>query len=301
FKSAKKYGSALRVLLMIFGIIFSAGGAIGMLSCAAIITGLAAGYVGFLELLFTAFIFTGGCSALFVRSHLIKRVRRFAIYMPIVADRKTVEITVLAEAAGVSESVARRDIEVMLEKGYLGPSAYLNVGAGLLILTKDKYTENKAEPSRVDEPPDEPGEDTYSSILREIRQLNDAIADPSVSERICRIEEITSKIFSIVREKPEKLPQIKSFMSYYLPTTLKLLRSYCVFEKQNIAGDTIDDAKKNIERILDSLVCGFAKQLDQLFISDAMDISTDINVLESMLKKDGFSDDGAGFQVAGGH
>ena len=90
-------------------------------------------------------------------------------------------------------------------------------------------------------------------------------------------------------------------MSYYLPTTLKLLRSYSIFEKQGITGDNIQDAKKNIARILDSLVSGFTKQLDQLFMSDAMDISTDINVLESMLKKDGFSGDGADFQAAAGH
>jgi len=295
--SAKKYRMALRVLLLIFGLIFAFAGAVAMLSSAAIIAGMVSGTAGLLEIFFSAFIFTGGCSALFVRSHIKKRVRRFAIYMPILSGRKSVSIAVLAETAGVSESVTRHDLEIMVENGYLGPSAYINVGAGLLVLTPDAYTEDRAEPPHMDEPSD----DSYSSILREIRQLNDAIPDPAVSERIYRIEEITSKIFGIVQEKPEKLPQIKSFMSYYLPTTLKLLRSYSVFERQGITGDNIEDAKKNIERILDSLVSGFTKQFDQLFISDAMDISTDINVLESMLKKDGFTGDGADFQVAGGH
>ena len=203
--SVKKYGMALRVLLLIFGLLFAVSGAVGMLSWAAVFTGIISGYVGLLEFLFTAFIFTGGCSALFLRAHIKKRIRRFAIYMPIVAGRKNIEVTVLAEAAGVSESVARHDLEIMLDCGYFGSSAYLNVGAGLLVLTKDVYTENPAESSRTVESTD----DTYSSILREIRQLNDDIADPVVSERIFRIEEITSKIFGIVQEKPEKLPPDK--------------------------------------------------------------------------------------------
>ena len=114
-----------------------------------------------------------------------------------------------------------------------------------------------------------------------------AIADPSVSARVNKIEEITAKIFRIVEDKPEKLPQIKSFMSYYLPTTLKLLRSYVTLERQGVGGENIDAAKKNIEGVLDNLVKGFSQQLDLLFKSDYLDISTDIEVLEAMMAKDG--------------
>ena len=134
--------------------------------------------------------------------------------------------------------------------------------------------------------------------MKEIRTLNDEIADPAVSERIYKIEDLTGKIFRTVEEKPEKQPQIKSFMSYYLPTTLKLLHSYSLFEKQGISGENIDEARKDIERILDTLVQGYTQQLDQLFQSDAMDISADINVLESMMQKDGLSGESGPFATA---
>ena len=111
------------------------------------------------------------------------------------------------------------------------------------------------------------------------------------------MEDLTSRIFQAVQEKPEKEPQIKSFMSYYLPTTLKLLRSYADFEKSGASGDNISSAKAEIERILDTLVDGFRKQLDKLYESEAMDISSDIDVLETMLRRDGLTGDGSAFNV----
>ena len=89
-------------------------------------------------------------------------------------------------------------------------------------------------------------------------------------------------------------------MSYYLPTTLKLLDSYATFEKQGITGENIDSARMNIEKTLDTLVQGFSQQLDQLFTADVLDISADIDVLENMMKKDGLTG-GDDFQVAQSH
>lgn len=280
-----KYASALRTLLLV--------GGIGLLA-----TGILVLFAWLLEpyelslIIVGLFFSVGGLAALGVRSSLKKRARRMPAYLAAAHGHKSIELSVLAQAAGVSESTAQRDIEIMLDKGMFGPDAFFSAGGRLLVLTADGFTKNETPAPEPDS-----GEDVYTSILREIREVNDAIPDEAVSERIYRIEEITSKIFDAVREKPEKLPQIKSFMSYYLPTTLKLLRSYSTFEKQGVSGQNISEAKKNIERILDSLVDGFTKQLDQLYKTDAMDISTDINVLESMLKKDGLSDDGAKFTM----
>jgi hypothetical protein len=190
----------------------------------------------------------------------------------------------------------------MISKGLLGDAAYIDQGDQLLILkpgAKPK-AEKTPEPAPVDTN-DDNDEAHYRAILSEIREVNDAIPDPEISARIYEIESLTSKIFNAVQEKPEKLPQIKSFMSYYLPTTLKLLHSYADFDKSGADGDNIRAAKADIERILDTLVDGFKKQLDKLYETDAMDISSDINVLENMLRRDGLSGDGSDFGVMGGH
>lgn len=225
-----------------------------------------------------------------VRGARKKRALRFASYVSIIGNRSAVSISELSHAVGVSESKVRKDIGIMLEKKFLGDGAYLDVGAGRLVLY---HEEPKQQPSEQNEEP----ENRYSAIIMEIRRLNDEIADEMVSEKIDKIEKLTAKIFKVVEDKPEKLPEIKSFMSYYLPTTLKLLRAYSAFENQGVSGANIDTTKERIEKILDTLVSGFSQQLDQLFTSDAMDISSDIDVLETMMRRDGLSKDESGFHM----
>ena len=76
-------------------------------------------------------------------------------------------------------------------------------------------------------------------------------------------------------------------MNYYLPTTLKLLKSYSLMEKQSYQGENIQAARKKIESILDTLIHAFEQQQDRLFRSEALDVESDISVLETMMASDG--------------
>ena len=129
--------------------------------------------------------------------------------------------------------------------------------------------------------------DNFEAKLREIRELNDAIEDPTVSERIDRIGELTASIFRVVREKPEHAEEVRRFMNYYLPTTLKLLKSYSLMEKQSYQGENIQSSRKKIEQVLDTLVRAFEQQQDRLFRTEAMDVEADISVLNTMMASDG--------------
>ena len=150
------------------------------------------------------------------------------------------------------------------------------------------------EPKR-ETPPEETAQQAAAredDILREIRQVNDQIPDEAMSAKIDRIEEITGKILRYQKEHPNKEGQLRTFLNYYLPTTLKILRAYAQLDAQGIEGENISAAKKRIEDMMDQVVSGFEKQLDKLFQDDAMDITSDVEVLENMLKKDGLSDEG---------
>ena len=134
-------------------------------------------------------------------------------------------------------------------------------------------------------------EDEFDKILKEIRQRDEEIQNEEVSAKIVKIEAITRNIFKFVEEKPEHKTQIRGFLNYYLPTTLKLLNSYAYFERQGIEGENIRAGKKNIEEILDMLIKGYEHQLDRLFEADTLSVESDISVLEQMLRRDGFYDD----------
>ena len=127
----------------------------------------------------------------------------------------------------------------------------------------------------------------FEAKLKEIRRLNEEIDDVRVSERIDRIGELTSGIFRLVREKPERAEEVRKFMNYYLPTTFKLLKSYSLMEKQSYQGENIQASRKKIEDVLDTLVVAFEKQQDRLFQTEALDVETDISVLETMMASDG--------------
>jgi hypothetical protein len=62
----------------------------------------------------------------------------------------------------------------------------------------------------------------------------------------------------------------------------------------------ISAAKSDIERVLDTLAAGFEQQLDNLFKSDKLDISADIDVLENLMRQDGLTDDGNIMRTSGG-
>ena len=128
--------------------------------------------------------------------------------------------------------------------------------------------------------------------LSEMRRLNDSIEDETISAQIDHLEEVTAKIIDQVVKEPAKLPQIRRFLSYYLPTTLKILNAYDRMDAAGVSGDNIDSTKQRVERMMGTIVKAYDKQLDALFGAEAMDISTDITVMENLLAQEGLAGDG---------
>ena len=123
--------------------------------------------------------------------------------------------------------------------------------------------------------------------LSEMRRLNDAIKDEKISLQISHLEVTTGRIIDAVVEKPAKLPQIRKFMNYYLPTTLKLLNAYDRMDATGASGANIDGTKGRIEDMLATVCTAYDRQLDALYGEEALDISTDITVLENLLAQEG--------------
>ena len=122
-----------------------------------------------------------------------------------------------------------------------------------------------------------------------MRRLNDSIEDETISAQIDHLEEVTRKIIDQVIQDPKKLPQIRRFLNYFLPTTLKILNAYDRMDAVGISGENIDATKAKVEDMMGTIVKAFDKQLDSLFGAEAMDISTDITVMENLLAQEGLS------------
>jgi hypothetical protein len=187
---------------------------------------------------------------------------------------------------GTSEKKVFQDLEEMLERDFF-ETGYLDVARQKLVLREGGVADMPEPEPQAEETPELQNYNT----LRRIRQINDAIPNPELSEKIYRIEELTAKIFRLLEERPEKAGELRSFMNYYLPQTLKILESYAKLEAQGVDGGNIQEAKQKIESMMDKLVDGYETQLDKLFADDVLDISADLKVMEQMLEKDGLTVD----------
>ncbi len=240
-------------------------------------------------------LLVGGAFALAARLTRRREDNR-ARFLAIIGERDSVHLQKLADAALCRLSLVKSELQHLIDEGAFGARAYIDESNLCFMRFPEALPDTvcesapppKAESTAAQEPAVE-GED-YDVILRRIRELDDAIYDVPVSARILRIERITRHIFEYVSDFPEKKNQVRKFMNYYLPTTLKLLESYSRIERAGASGKNMRETKERIESALDMIVQGFETQLDLLYSSENVDISSDIDVLEQMMSQDGLKE-----------
>ena len=125
--------------------------------------------------------------------------------------------------------------------------------------------------------------------LSEMGRLYLSIKDTEVRQKINEIMRITDKIMQDAIADPSDIPQIKKFMNYYLPTTIKLLNAYDRMSALGIEGENLDKSMNSINEMLDAAITAYRKQLDTLFENQALDIETEIEVMNTMLAREGLS------------
>ena len=232
----------------------------------------------------------GGVSLLLGSGAMKRRQRRFATYLRTAGKKPAVPLDYLARATNVSRRRVEKDVNLMLEKGLWGDKAYVDMGSGMLFRSQaaaTAYFDKTRQLRQTPEPAVPPqASEGYAGTLRQIRELNDRIADEALSAKIDRIEQVSGRIFKAIEDAPAKKNAASTFLNYYLPTTLKLLENYAAFEEAGVSGENLSQAKSRIEATMDSIVAGFEHQLDELYRTDAMDIDSDIRVMETMLRRD---------------
>ena len=238
---------------------------------------------------------TGGIGCLFGGWHIRTSRRMRRKIDKIVGDAKYMYIQDIADALPCSYDKCCKHLENCIDEGLFGPDAYLDMRCKCLVVSQRPPEPTPAPAPKPEKQPekqtDMPERDQYQKILDELRRVNDAIPDEEMSDKISRLEAVSAKIFEQAKSDPDKLPQMRKFMDYYLPTSLKLLNTYAELDNQGVEGENISESKRRIEQTMDTLVKAFENQLDRLFASDALDVSTDIDVMQNMLRADGLTGD----------
>lgn len=276
-------------IMRIVGLVMAFLGAMAAVSALAPVVsgGFALSWELLSQLFYPAGFLSGGIALMIGSTSMKRRARRFGTYLACAGNKEAVSLELLSQAAGVSRSKAEKDVEMMLEKGLWGKSAFMDSRSGMLFrspASADAYKQAREAPAAPVQ-----AEEGYSGMLRSIRRANDRIADPELSRKIDRLEEVAGRIFKTIENQPAKQQKAATFLSYYLPTTQKLLDSYADFEEAGVSGENLTRAKEQIRQTMDNVVAGFEHQLDELYRDTAMDIDSDIRVMETMLRRDGAS------------
>lgn len=231
------------------------------------------------------------------------RAERYAAYRRILAPNLYADVEEIAKKVNAPVRLVRKELKGMTEMGFFKQGHFDNKET-CFIASDDLYaqyqeTQRNADALRqqqkneTDSIPEDVRAvlDKGNAYIRAIRQANDAIADPGVSDKLSRMENIVTRIFEQVRRQPDLAHNLSMFMDYYLPTTAKLISAYQEMDAQPVQGENIKSAKKEIEDSLDTINDAFERLLDSFFRDRALDVSTDISVMKTVLKQQGLTPD----------
>ncbi len=231
-------------------------------------------------------------------------VTRFQEYVKIVGNRGYCEIKELQMRTGRKKSAVLKDLKRMIEQ-QMFLQGHLDQKETCLIVTNEMYNQylevekqtrerellQMAEQKRLSQMPEE-----CRSILEEgksyisfIRECNDKLPGEVISTKLDRLELIITRIFAEVEAKPELAGDLRKFMNYYLPTTKKLVQAYYDLEQEPISSENMMKTKREIEDTLDTINHAFENLLNSFFDTRALDISSDISALQTMLAQEGLT------------
>lgn len=237
--------------------------------------------------------------------HTIGKTNRFKAYVQALGHKTYCNLEQLAAAVGKSKRFVKKELRGMIHDG-LFLQGHLDQEETCLITSHETYQHYQQSQLRLAEQQREAAIaaeaakvnpqlqsvlDRGNSFLRQIRSCNDAIPGEEISEKISRIESIVAQIFQQAQQHPEIVPELNRLMDYYLPMTVKLLNAYAEMDRQPVQGQNILSSKLEIENTLDTLNTAFERLLDDLFRHTAMDVASDISVLNTLLAQEGLADD----------
>lgn len=307
------------------GVVMAAAGGAGMVffGIPALVSALAPAVAGNPEVAVTAIlgILTAGFATLLgfgVRN--LRRASKLKALQRAVGQREAVTFDDLAARMQVSPKAALSTSRTLIKGGYL-PAGRIDDENTTLMVTENAYHQYRqfqqsqrqtlaereaAEAARAAEAAARAAHEQDISerltpeqrafvvrgrdYVRQMDELNAAIDDAAVSERITAIQEVVGRVLARAEEEPAIIAGLDRLTAYYLPTTVKLLDAYDRLEEEPIQGENISSSRSEIEHTLEVLHSAFEKLFDDTYQDLSLDVSADISVLHAMLAQEGLTE-----------
>ena len=259
----------------------------------------------------------------FNKLSLVKKAER---YVRLCGSKMYASLEELSNQTGRPVYQIRKDIRKILRKGIV-PTAHIDRAGSCFMLNdvvykqymeaegarlqreleqKDAEIKNRKTPSElVSEAKAQQKSELEMMIsegqayIKQLRELNDVIEGEVISTKLFQLEDLLKEIFARVQAEPEQMSRMHKVMDYYLPTTVKLLEAYKEFDGVSAPGPDIVSAKEEIEKTIDTINAAFVELLNTLFQNKVFDITTDAQVLQTMLASEGLTKEMAFDKIEG--
>lgn len=317
-------GSISGTLYTIFGSILSGILGILIISYSILISFKSEFLMSNLISLGILFSFLAASGAFTLRGiNLRKRAKRFKEYVKLLRGNSYCSISELAEAVRKKNKFVVKDLKKMIELNMF-PQGHIDDRQTYFMLNNEVYENyltsqeslkkrNEDELKKQEELKKDFNDPVKMELrntiemgrdyIKQIGDISSSIDKEEISKKLNRLQNIINQILKYVEQNPKKLQEVDRFAKHYLPMTLKLLNAYKELNEQPVQGDNIRNAKNEIEKTLDTINNAFEKLLDDLFEEIALDISTDISVLETLFTQEGLKKDDfkkIGLELKGG-
>ena len=228
-------------------------------------------------------------------------------------DNTVMSIRDLASGVAQSEEETTKDLLYMMRKSYFKQARIVEDGKIFILdiptfkLYKEKldqipsYRKNLTDDVEIDgenlSVEDLNKERSQEIIAESITSLDklsekrDEIESPSFKEHLGKLIENSTDILKIIEKYPDKATGLGKFSTYYLPTSLKLATSYKEFEMVNSMDSRIVKSMGEIEESIKTIAEAFDKMKIDLLDDRAMDIKTEIDTINLLLKQEGLAED----------
>ena len=313
----RSIGSVSNVLLKVFGgIATGLTGAFALIMMLAIIMDATL----FPLLLFSLGLLAGSIGMILVGVKQKKRLDKAEYYLKLAGNNHYINVSDIAQFTNESKKKVLAELRQFIRQGFY-PEGHLDSKGTCLMLDNKIYSEYleiekqrriQAKEAREAKRSEQESIPEQSAVVKteleqliaegqvyidQLRIMNDHIQGEEISAKLFRLESLLKQIYARLEEHPEQLPQLKKFLEYYLPTTLKLVAAYEEFDAMSEQGPNIVEAKAEIEKTMDTINDAFAELLNRLYRDTAFDVTTDAQVLQTMLAQEGLTG-GNDFQKA---
>ncbi|MBP5198988.1 MAG: 5-bromo-4-chloroindolyl phosphate hydrolysis family protein [Lachnospiraceae bacterium] len=213
-------------------------------------------------------------------------------------ERQYLDIAAFSKKFGISTRKLKRELRYMIGHRYF-LQGHLDKDEKTLITSDEVYDayllseKNKIEAEKLQEKLENETEtDRFfregAEYAAQIKRCGEQVKNEAMAEKLRDMEYIVTRIFDKVKAEPARINELRKFMNYYLPTTVKLLNTYVEFDEGPSFGSAnVENTKKEIETAIDVINEAYKKAYDDMFDTVAWDISSDISTMKMVMEQDG--------------